>query len=173
MSGGQTCGCAEKREPLTAPEGSNRPARLWRVVQHRCNHSAFNGYHYTPSKYSSITCLRCGRHWRTKASYADRLPLLDCDIEMNISAGYAAHERAMEDRGADPISTRRGATMKIEEGPLGCKIIRIVTRLYTLVVERWPDGDIFVEKDGRMFDLDDESLARIVEAVGKLREAQR
>jgi hypothetical protein len=41
------------------------------VTQRRCNHSAFNGYHRTPSDYSSVRCQACGCSWRTKASYAD------------------------------------------------------------------------------------------------------
>ncbi len=52
--------------------------RLWRigegcgstrlaVGQRLCNHSAFNGYRWTPSKYSAVHCLDCGRVWRTKA----------------------------------------------------------------------------------------------------------
>lgn len=71
MSGGQICRCPESKKPLLE--------RAWRVVQYRCNHSAFNGYHHTPSDYSSITCdavhngHRCIGHWRTKAPYADRL----------------------------------------------------------------------------------------------------
>jgi hypothetical protein len=102
MSGGKACDCSEKQEPLAPAEGSNRPGRLWRVVQYRCNHSAFNGYHLTHSDYSAITCIRCGAHWRTKAPYADRLPMLDRANERDISAGYAAHTRAMEDRGRTP-----------------------------------------------------------------------
>ena len=50
----------------------NHKAR-WRVVQYRCNFSAFNGGHKTPSAYSAIRCLECGRYWRTKASYVERL----------------------------------------------------------------------------------------------------
>ena len=90
MSGGQACKCSEKREPLTAPAGSNRPGRLWRVIQYRCNHSAFNGYHETSSDYSSISCLRCGAHWRTKAPYADMLTGMQED-ERNIERGYSRH----------------------------------------------------------------------------------
>lgn len=37
------------------------------VMQRLCNHSAFNGYRWTPSKYSEVHCLDCGRMWRTKA----------------------------------------------------------------------------------------------------------
>ena len=44
------------------------------VVNRRCNYSAFNGYHRTPSRYSGLVCLNCGAMWRTKAKYVDRLP---------------------------------------------------------------------------------------------------
>lgn len=50
----------------------------WRVTAYRCNYSAFNGYHYTPSDYSEVTCSEdaggCGRRWRTKARYVEELP---------------------------------------------------------------------------------------------------
>ncbi|AXH50938.1 hypothetical protein CPT_Scapp_009 [Serratia phage Scapp] len=45
----------------------------WRIIDYRCNYSAFNGYRYTPSDYSSITCLKCGSVWRSKSSYVDTL----------------------------------------------------------------------------------------------------
>ena len=102
MSGGKACSCEEKREPLTASaDKPNRPGRLWRVVQYRCNHSAFNGWKHTHSRYSAMTCLRCGAHWRTKAPYADALPKIAKD-EHNISSGYAGHAAAMEARGRTP-----------------------------------------------------------------------
>lgn len=74
MSGGQACQCGEKREPIKTEAGSNRPGRMWRVWNYRCNYSAFNGYHRTPSDYSLIGCLACGAMWRTKAPYVDSLP---------------------------------------------------------------------------------------------------
>lgn len=46
----------------------------WVVIQYKCNHSAFNGGHRTPSDYSEIACAECRRRWRTKARYADELP---------------------------------------------------------------------------------------------------
>jgi hypothetical protein len=46
----------------------------WRVLDRRANHSAFNGYHWTPSDYSGVRCGTCGRYWRTKAAYVDTLP---------------------------------------------------------------------------------------------------
>ena len=67
MSGGQICRCPESKKPLLE--------RRWRVTQYRCNHSAYNGYRYTPSAYSNIICevTGCTGSWRTKASYADAL----------------------------------------------------------------------------------------------------
>ena len=47
--------------------------RNWVVIHYRCNYSAFNGYRWTPSDYSCVTCNKCGRIWRTKAKYADYL----------------------------------------------------------------------------------------------------
>lgn len=67
MSGGQICRCPESKKPLLE--------RRWRVTQWRCNHSAFNGHHKTPSDYSAIVCEApgCVGAWRTKADYADTL----------------------------------------------------------------------------------------------------
>jgi hypothetical protein len=44
------------------------------VVQRMCNHSAFNGYHRTPSDWSSVRCLWCDSTWRTKAKYVSVKP---------------------------------------------------------------------------------------------------
>ena len=46
----------------------------WRVIHYRCNFSAFNGYHRTPSEYSLIRCTVDGKFWRTKATYVETLP---------------------------------------------------------------------------------------------------
>lgn len=45
----------------------------WVVLQRKCNYSAFNGYHYTPSAYSTVKCNFCGAVWRTKAAYVGDL----------------------------------------------------------------------------------------------------
>ena len=45
----------------------------WVVVQRNCNHSAFNGYRWTPSVYSAVRCTVCEAMWRTKARYVDVL----------------------------------------------------------------------------------------------------
>lgn len=62
------CQCEERRKPI--------PERAWRVSQYRCNHSAFNGYRKTPSDYSTVVCLRCLTHGRTKAQYVEQLKLI-------------------------------------------------------------------------------------------------
>lgn len=57
MSGYVKCICGRKRGDLTDM-----------VVQQRnCNHSAFNGYKWTYSRYSAIRCTRgqCYGHQRT------------------------------------------------------------------------------------------------------------
>jgi len=55
-------------------EQKKRPVdRNWIVLQRRCNYSAFNGCHWTPSRYSQIECLTCGMIWRTKANYVNLL----------------------------------------------------------------------------------------------------
>ena len=66
MSGGTSCSCAQRKVPINT--------RRWRVTQRFCNHSAFNGYAYTPSEWSAVYCLDCGANWRTKAGYVIDLP---------------------------------------------------------------------------------------------------
>jgi hypothetical protein len=62
MSGGTVCTCIP------------RDRAKWEVLQRRCNHSAFNGYRQTWSRYSSVRCTICGRCWRTMGAYVDDLP---------------------------------------------------------------------------------------------------
>ena len=62
MSQGVACNCADKK------------ARKWAVLQRCGNASAFNGYRWQFSAYSAVTCLACGRVWRTKAAYVRDLP---------------------------------------------------------------------------------------------------
>jgi hypothetical protein len=59
------CHCEERKKPPHM--------RRWVVLHRRCNYSAFNGYHYTPSDYSSVWCWACGAVGRTKAEYVDYL----------------------------------------------------------------------------------------------------
>ena len=67
MAHGFNCHCEERKKPVAE--------RNWEVMQYRCNHSAFNGYHYTPSEYSTVVCRNPGCHGigRTKAAYVDEL----------------------------------------------------------------------------------------------------
>jgi len=67
MSGGVPCRCEERNKPIGE--------RRWVVRDFRCNHSAFNGYHRTPSDYSAVECEACGGWWRTKANYVYSLPI--------------------------------------------------------------------------------------------------
>lgn len=60
------CHCPERQKPARE--------RRWRVTQRYCNHSAFNGYRFTPSDYSTVFCLECHALGRTKAGYVDQLP---------------------------------------------------------------------------------------------------
>lgn len=46
----------------------------WTVTVREANYSAFNGYRRTPSAYSEVRCMICGRRWRTKAAYVKTLP---------------------------------------------------------------------------------------------------
>jgi hypothetical protein len=62
MSGGVACRC---KPPNRA---------LWVVIQRNCNHSAFNGYRRTWSRYSAVHCRGCIGIWRTTAAYVDDLP---------------------------------------------------------------------------------------------------
>ncbi len=61
--------CEEAKKPLAE--------RAWRVMQYRCNYSAFNGYRRTASQYSAIRCLECNAYWRTKAAYVEELVRLE------------------------------------------------------------------------------------------------
>ncbi len=65
MASAFDCKCAERKKPVAD--------RDWVVTQYRCNHSAFNGYHYTPSDYSTVVCNRCRACGRTKAAYVGSL----------------------------------------------------------------------------------------------------
>lgn len=43
------------------------------VTMRNHNRSAFNGYRVTPSRYSELLCLACGRSWRSRAKFVARL----------------------------------------------------------------------------------------------------
>lgn len=73
-----------------------------KVIQRKCNHSAFNGYRYAPSDYSSVRCFAadCTFAIRTKASYVDGLPDAT-DADMGIKPDpevLASYSRTMERR---------------------------------------------------------------------------
>lgn len=67
MSASFGCKCGERQKPLKD--------RDWEVKQYKCNHSAFNGYKYTPSDYSTVVCHNssCTGAGRTKAAFVDEL----------------------------------------------------------------------------------------------------
>ena len=65
MSVSFSCKCEERKKPIKE--------RNWEIVQYKCNYSAFNGYHYTPSNYSHIRCNTCQACGRTKANYVTTL----------------------------------------------------------------------------------------------------
>ena len=66
MSGGPCCACPENKQ-------TKWRTKFWRTVHLLCNYSAFNGYRYTPSRYSLVHCRDCGALWRTTAKYVDQL----------------------------------------------------------------------------------------------------
>lgn len=66
MSTGFSCHCAERAKPIQD--------RNWVVLDRQANHSAFNGYHWTPSAYSHLLCNTCRASGRTKAAYVAFVP---------------------------------------------------------------------------------------------------
>lgn len=73
------CKCIERKKPANQ--------RKWRILQYKCNHSAFNGWRYQRSDYSAITCLRCRMVWRTKANYVEQLPRYSEGEQLNFDNG--------------------------------------------------------------------------------------
>jgi hypothetical protein len=71
------CECEERKKPIKE--------RAWFVYKRFCNYSAFNGYRYTPSDYSSVCCPKCHRVWRTKAAYINELR--DGDLLSKVGRG--------------------------------------------------------------------------------------
>lgn len=66
------CKCGERKKPIGE--------RKWEITRYRCNYSAFNGYHRTPSDYSTVVCnaidengRECTGCGRTKAAFVDEL----------------------------------------------------------------------------------------------------
>ena len=68
-------GLAGHRMTATSERCPSRadPVAHWIVLDRECNYSAFNGRHWTPSRYSLVKCLVCGWHWRTRADYVATL----------------------------------------------------------------------------------------------------
>lgn len=65
MAASFSCKCEERKKPVKE--------RNWVVWQRHCHHSAFAGYHKTPSDYSAVKCYTCGATGRTKAAYVHNL----------------------------------------------------------------------------------------------------
>lgn len=65
MSVSFSCDCGERKKPVQD--------RNWEVLDYKCHHSAFSGYHETTSDYSTVSCQICGACGRTKAAYVDEL----------------------------------------------------------------------------------------------------
>jgi len=59
------CKCKERLKPVEE--------RNWVILQNHCRHSAFDGYKWAYSDYSTVHCLTCGTCGRTKAKYVDYL----------------------------------------------------------------------------------------------------
>ena len=87
MSCSFSCKCGERKKPL------NR--RNWVIHQYRCNHSAFNGYHWTSSDYSTVICRNpdCYGGGRTKAGYVDELYILQGRKEAIGQAGIVPRDK--------------------------------------------------------------------------------
>jgi len=66
MSSGPSCNCPERDKPASD--------RNWIVYKRYYHRSAFSGYHYTISDYSSLWCRCCGAVWRSKAKYVSQIP---------------------------------------------------------------------------------------------------
>lgn len=117
MSGGEICRCPESKKPIKE--------RRWGVTDYKCNHSAFNGYHWTPSDYSALVCLECRAIWRTKAAYVD-------DIQSVVlgDGGWwvYAYEGPMQNRSGREIMEVNQETQKeervfveIDNGDVSCE----------------------------------------------------
>lgn len=65
-------GYQEPRRVYACADKAHRP--FWAVIVRNGNYSAYSGYRFTPSDYSSVRCGTCHRVWRTKAGYVASLP---------------------------------------------------------------------------------------------------
>lgn len=80
MSGDVACSCAARRVA---------------VIDRHCNHSAFNGYKRTWSRYSAVVCLSCGQYWRTAAAYVDGAPDLPEHVDWRFPEERERARRAL------------------------------------------------------------------------------
>jgi hypothetical protein len=80
------CNCPAFHDAGSAASKQKYREQHWRITQYKCNHSAFNGYHYTPSDYSAIICLKCRQRWRTTAAYVGGLSGVT-DKDLGITRG--------------------------------------------------------------------------------------
>lgn len=65
MAASFSCKCPERKKPVSE--------RKWVVLQRLSHHSAFSGYHRTPSDYSTVLCESCRAVGRTKANFVTEL----------------------------------------------------------------------------------------------------
>lgn len=94
------CKCPERQEPIKAPDGANRPGRLWRVMRRFSRQYAVGGSY--KSKSSTVTCFYCGAVWRTRSLDVFLMDDIDIDDgELNIRPGCAGYAAAMERLGRD------------------------------------------------------------------------
>lgn len=61
-----SCKCAERKKPIAE--------RKWFVLARNYHASAFNGYRWAYSEYSTVQCDKCRAVGRTKAAYVQALP---------------------------------------------------------------------------------------------------
>lgn len=86
MSVSFNCHCPERSKPVEE--------RAWVVVARKCNHSAFNGWRWTPSDWSEIWCRGCHAVGRTKAKYVDSLKDGEIDPHTPPLHGYHSEHHA-------------------------------------------------------------------------------
>lgn len=92
---GRTCGDGEPRHELQHIE----------ILTYRGNYSAFNGYRFTPSDYSAVSCTRCGAVWRTNAGWVELLPRRGTLVQQHATYDRMIDERlSARDAAGDPSS---------------------------------------------------------------------
>lgn len=81
MPSGYSCQCSKPEK-----------GKYWFILDYKCNYSAFNGYHYTPSDYSAMACAKCGSLWRTKANYVKNYKLISREAFQEEQKRLRPHE---------------------------------------------------------------------------------